>query len=48
MCILLIDRIKKAKVKADAFTLLQCFGQMARTVGNKIAQYLNDIFPLLC
>lgn len=47
MCLLLIDRIKKAKTKADSFTLLQCFGQMARTVGNKIANFLNDIFPLL-
>jgi len=48
MCLLLIDRIKKSKTKADSFTLIQCFGQMARTVGNKIAQYLSDIFPLLC
>lgn len=48
MCLLLIDRIKKARTKADSFTLLQCFGQIARTVGNKIASYLNDIFPLLC
>jgi cullin-associated NEDD8-dissociated protein 1 len=48
MCLLLIDKIKKSRTKADSFTLIQCFGQMARTVGNKIAQYLNDIFPLLC
>lgn len=48
MCQLLIDRIKKSKNKADSFTLIQCFGQMARTVGNKIANFLNEIFPLLC
>lgn len=47
MCLLLIDKIKKARSKADAFTLLQCFGQMARTVGNKVSQHLNDVFPLL-
>ena len=48
MCLLLIDKIKKSKSKTDSFTLIQCFGQMARTVGNKIASFLNDIFPLLC
>lgn len=48
MCLLLIDRIKKARTKTDTFTLIQCFGQMARTVGNKIAHHLSDIFPLLC
>ena len=47
MCLLLIDRIRKARTKADTFTLIQCFGQMARTVGNKIAQHLGDVFPLL-
>jgi hypothetical protein len=26
LCLLLIDRIKKSKTKADSFTLLQCFG----------------------
>jgi hypothetical protein len=26
MCLLLIDRIKQSKTKADTFTLLQCFG----------------------
>lgn len=47
MCLLLIDKIKKSKSKPDSFTLIQCFGQMARTVGNKISAFLNDIFPLL-
>lgn len=48
MSLLLVDRIKKSRTKADSFTLIQCFGQMARTVGNKISSHLNDIFPLLC
>lgn len=44
---LLIKKIKESKGKTDSLTLIQCFGQMARTVGNKLAQFLNDIFPIL-
>ena len=47
MCLLLIEKIKSAKNKTDSFTLIQCFGQMARTVGNKISAFLDEIFPLL-
>lgn len=47
MCLLLVNKIKQAKNKVDSFTLIQCFGSMARTVGNKIAPFLNDIFPIL-
>jgi hypothetical protein len=47
MCLLLIDKIKKSRNKHDSFTLIQCFAQMARTVGQKVATFLNDIFPLL-
>lgn len=27
--------------------MIQCFGQMARTVGNKLAQFLDEIIPIL-
>ena len=44
---LLIARLKDSKGKTDSLTLIQCFGQMARTVGQKLAQFLGEIFPIL-
>jgi hypothetical protein len=47
MCNLLIDKIKKSKTKNDSFTFIQCFGHMSRSVGNKLSNFLGDIFPIL-
>lgn len=47
MCNLLLDKIKKSKNKADSFTFIQCFGHITRSVGNKISNFLNDLFPIL-
>lgn len=47
MALFLLDKIKKSRDKKDSLTLIQCFGQMARTVGNKIAHFLPEIYPLL-
>ena len=44
---LLVDKIKASKNKTDTFTFIQCLGYMSRAVGNKIAIFLNDIFPIL-
>jgi hypothetical protein len=47
ICNLLIDKIKKSKNKQDSFTYIQCLGHISRTVGNKLSNFLNDIFPIL-
>lgn len=46
---LLLDKMKASKSKADLFTQIMCFAQIARNVGNKLArEQVAEVFPLLC
>jgi cullin-associated NEDD8-dissociated protein 1 len=44
----IIDRLRSAKNKDDLFTQIQCFAQLARNVGNKLAkEQIAEVFPSL-
>jgi hypothetical protein len=44
----LIGKLRDPKSKQDLFTQIQCFSQMARTVGNRLTKdHINAVLPIL-
>jgi cullin-associated NEDD8-dissociated protein 1 len=47
LCRQLIDLIKKCKDKVQLVILVQCVSLVAKSVGNKLAPFLDELIPIL-
>jgi hypothetical protein len=44
---LIIERVRKSQNKSELPTFVQCLSLIAKSVGNKLAPFLQEIIPLL-
>jgi hypothetical protein len=47
LVVLILERVRAGKNKAEVVTLIQCLSLISKSVGNKLAPFLQDIIPML-